>query len=64
VHLVYQKLNKTKSFLELAMQADHFLVEHSVPIHARKKERKKERKKRQEGKKERERKKERKTRKN
>jgi len=36
VHLAYQKLIKTKSFLELAMQADHFLVEHSVPSHARK----------------------------
>jgi hypothetical protein len=26
MHLVYQKLNETKSILELAMQTDHFLV--------------------------------------
>jgi hypothetical protein len=36
MHLVYQKLNETKFFLELAMQADHFLVENPVPTHARK----------------------------
>jgi len=36
VYLVYQKLNETKTFLELAMHEDHFLVEHPVPIHARK----------------------------
>jgi hypothetical protein len=48
VYLVYQKLNETKSILELAMQADHFLVEHPVPIHARMKEKKRKEQKRKE----------------
>jgi hypothetical protein len=36
VYLVYQKVNETKTFLELAMKEDHFIAEHPVPNHARK----------------------------